>query len=122
MIIDDEEDILDVLTKGLSKDGYQVHGFTDPLAAVKHIESGCQDCDLAICDVRMPRMSGFELAREVRRINPRVKIIMMTAFEVNKIEFDRMFPSTTIESVIRKPFSPSKLVMLVNEVYKHKAE
>jgi hypothetical protein len=39
-----------------------------------------------------------------------MKVIMMTMFEVNKPEFEAVFPSTPIDGVIRKPFTPSQLV------------
>jgi hypothetical protein len=39
-----------------------------------------------------------------------MKVVMMTMFEVNKPEFEAVFPSTPIDEVIRKPFTPSQLL------------
>lgn len=117
MIIDDDKDILTTLTRGLENDGFKVHGFSDPLLALEHVENGCHECGLAVCDVSMPNMTGFQLARRIRDLRADIRIIFMTAFEVNKNEFSRVFPSTDIENVIRKPFTPSKLAEIVKDAY-----
>ena len=78
-----------------------------------HIEEGCKDCELLITDVRMPNMNGFQLARRVREIKPDLRVIMMTAFEVNLPEFESVFPSMKVDGVLRKPFMPSKLVEML---------
>ena len=50
----------------------------------------------------------FSFSVEIaRKVIPDIKIILMTAFEVNGAEFDKVFPSTKIENIIRKPFNPS---------------
>lgn len=58
----------------------------------------------------MPALTGFQLVRRVKDLRPVMKVIMMTMFEVNKREFEAVFPSTPIDGVIRKPFTPSQLV------------
>jgi CheY-like chemotaxis protein len=64
----------------------------------------------------MPQMSGFELAREVNRLNPDVKIVLMTAFEISKEEFSKVMPSTRVDDFVRKP-APIKLLITV--ILKH---
>ena len=58
----------------------------------------------------MPALTGFQLVRRVKDLRPEMKVIMMTMFEVNKREFEAVFPSIPIDGVIRKPFTPSHLV------------
>jgi CheY-like chemotaxis protein len=58
----------------------------------------------------MHALTGFQLVRRVKDLRPEMKVIMMTMFEVNKQEFEAVFPSTPIDGVIRKPFTPSHLV------------
>ena len=60
--------------------------------------------------VRMPALTGFQLVRKVKNLRPEMKVIMMTLFEVNKQEFEAVFPSIPIDGVIRKPCTPSHLV------------
>jgi DNA-binding NtrC family response regulator len=119
MVVDDDTDILKTTKLGLERAGFHVHGFSDPVLALQHIEKeGCKECEILISDVRMPHMNGFQLVKRIRQIQPEMKLIMMTAFEINKAEFESVFPSSRIESVLRKPFAPSKLVSVVEKVSK----
>ena len=118
LVVDDDKDILKIVRIGLERAGFEVHGFSDPILALQHIEEGCKECDILISDVRMPHMNGFQLVKRIRQIRPKMKLVMMTAFEINKAEFESVFPSTQIDSVLRKPFAPSKLVTVVEKVSK----
>jgi CheY-like chemotaxis protein len=63
-----------------------------------------------VSDVRMPALTGFQLVRKIRDLRPEMKVMLMTMFEVNKPEFEAVFPSTPIDDVIRKPFTSSQLL------------
>jgi CheY-like chemotaxis protein len=118
MVVDDDRDILTVASKGLEIAGYQVHGFSDPVRALQHVEGGCDDCQILISDIRMPEMSGFQLVRRVKDLRPDIKIVLMTAFEVNKTEFEAVFPSTPVDKVMRKPFAISQLAEAIKEIHR----
>jgi CheY-like chemotaxis protein len=118
MVVDDDRDILTVASKGLEIAGYHVHGFSDPVRALQHVEGGCDDCEILISDIRMPEMSGFQLVRRVKDLRPDIKIVLMTAFEVNKTEFESVFPSTPVDKVMRKPFAISQLAEAIKEVHR----
>jgi two-component system cell cycle sensor histidine kinase/response regulator CckA len=118
LVVDDDKDILKTVRIGLERAGFEVHGFSDPILALQHIEHGCNECEVLISDVRMPHMNGFQLVKRIRQIRPGMKLVMMTAFEINKAEFESVFPSTQIDSVLQKPFAPSKLVSVVEKVSK----
>ena len=68
LIVDDELDIVLIFKQALSRQGYTVFGFTDPLLALEHFKANSDDYGLIITDVRMPRMSGFDLAANIRVI------------------------------------------------------
>lgn len=119
MVVDDDRDILTVATRGLERAGFRVHGFADPILALQHVEGGCENCTVMVADIRMPAMSGFQLVRRVKELRPDLKVIMMTAFEVNKPEFDAVFPSTTVDKIMQKPFPVSQLTDSVEELYSH---
>jgi two-component system OmpR family response regulator len=110
MVVDDDRDILTVAGRGLQYAGFKVYTFADPLEALQHVQNGCKDCDVLVSDVRMPALTGFQLIRKVKDLRPEIKVVLMTMFEVNKREFEAVFPSTPIDDVIRKPFAPSQLV------------
>jgi DNA-binding NtrC family response regulator len=63
-----------------------------------------------VSDIRMPALTRFQLVGRVKDLRPEMKVIMMTMFEVNKREFEAVFPSIPIDGVKRKPFTPSHLV------------
>ena len=110
LIVDDDIDILTVTGRSLENAGFEVHAFVDPLTALHHVQNDCKYCQVLVSDIRMPGLTGFQLVRKVKDLRPEMKVIMMTMFEVNKPEFEAVFPSTPIDAVIRKPFTPSQLV------------
>src|SRR5215208_6581369 len=60
-----------------------------------------------VTDIRMPHMSGFQVARAVKQIRPDIKVAFATSFGINKSEFDKVFPSTEADAFITKPIKPS---------------
>jgi two-component system, response regulator YesN len=56
-----------------------------------------------LSDIRMPGISGIKLARKVKEINPKVKVILMTSFEIKDNEFSKVFPSTQVDGFVQKP-------------------
>lgn len=50
----------------------------------------------------MPLMNGFEFVRKVKKMNPKIKVLLMTAFEINDREFTRVLPELKIEGFIQK--------------------
>jgi CheY-like chemotaxis protein len=118
MVVDDDRDILTIVSKGLVHAGFQVHSFSDPVRAIQHVEDGCQKCTVIVSDVKMPEMTGFQLVRRVKDLRPDIKIVMMTAFDV-KTEFEATFPSTPVDKVMRKPFVISQLADAIKEIYRN---
>ncbi len=110
LVVDDDIDTLTVTGRSLEHAGFKVHAFADPLSALNHIQKDCKYCQVLVSDVRMPALTGSQLVRKVKDLRPEMKVVMMTMFEVNKPEFEAVFPSTPIDEVIRKPFTPSQLL------------
>lgn len=110
MIVDDEKDILSVITHSLESKGIKVHAFDSPISALEHIKAGCKDCWLLLSDVKMPSISGFELVRRAKELSPGMVVVLMTAFEINKAEFEKVLPSTRVDGFIQKPAKPSELI------------
>lgn len=111
LVVDDELDIVVIFKQALSRQGYTVFGFTDPLLALEHFKVNAEDYGLVITDVRMPRMSGFELAANIRAIKPDAKVVLMSAFEVSDLEFS--MPGVKIHDFLRKPVDVKTLVRRV---------
>ena len=110
LIVDDDIDTLTVTGRSLEHAGFTVHAFADPLIALHHVEKDCKYCQVLVSDVRMPALTGFQLVRKIKDLRPEMKVMLMTMFEVNKPEFEAVFPSTPIDDVIRKPFTSLQLL------------
>jgi DNA-binding NtrC family response regulator len=103
LVVDDDSDIVQVLKMGLQNNRFLVHAFTNPEESLQCFKSDAQSYCLLLSDVRMPGLSGIQLARKVKEINPAVKTVLMTAFEIKDSEFSMMFPSSQIDGFIQKP-------------------
>jgi CheY-like chemotaxis protein len=113
LVVDDEQDIRTVLSKGLEKEGFSVEASGDPVELLKSYQKGSYD--LLLLDIRMPGMTGFELYREIRKIDPKVRVCFITAFEIYFDEFKRIFPKINVSCFIRKPVTISQLAAAVRE-------
>ena len=116
LIIDDEPDITLAFRKALTDKGFeQVETANDPILALKNFKAGSHD--LLIIDIVMSQMDGFSLY-EVRKIDNKVKVCFITAFEMNYQALRAVFPaaSTTddIGCFIRKPVDMDDLVKRIN--------
>src|SRR5919206_4161059 len=103
LVVDDDPDIAQVLKMGLLKNGFLVNAFTNPEEALQSFKSDAESYCLVLSDVRMPKLSGIQLSRKVKEINPNVKVVLMTAFEIRGNEFSKVFPSTQVDGFVQKP-------------------
>jgi len=110
-VVDDEPDIAEVLKRGLEQNGFSVEAFTDPESALRKFRPGAYD--MMIIDIRMPKLNGFDLYRELRKKDGKIKVVFLTAFEIYYDEFRKMFPTIDVRAFIRKPVSISTLVTQV---------
>lgn len=111
LVVDDERDIAVVLKKGLENYGFKADAFDKPESALMNFRAGSYD--LIITDVRMPEMNGFELYREIKKKDSKVKVCFLTASEVYSEEFKRMVPTIGAVCLIEKPISISNLLEIV---------
>ena len=111
LVVDDEPDIAKVLKIGLGKEGYHVDAFTDSREALSHFKPDYYD--VLLLDIRMEPMNGFELSRELLRRDSKPKVCFMTAFEVDLSESKIVFPSLRVDAFIRKPFTTTEIIKLI---------
>ncbi|MBV9177374.1 MAG: response regulator [Nitrososphaeraceae archaeon] len=112
MFVDDEKDILSTVKRGLeSNNAFKVDTFPSGETALQTFENHPENYyDIVITDIRMPKMNGFELYRRIKEKNPSMKIAFITAFEINKEEFNKVMPSVNVIDFISKPLSISNLI------------
>ncbi len=78
LIVDDEPSMLDWLSVLLTRKGFEVQCFGSPSRALEHAAG--RSPDIALVDLRMPGMDGIELLAELRKLNPELVGIVMTAY------------------------------------------
>jgi DNA-binding NtrC family response regulator len=113
LLLDDDKDTVTVIAGSLRKQGLDVHAFTDPLVALEDFKQNFKDCVLVISDIRMPHMNGFQFVRAARELRPELKVIFITAFEIEISEFEKMHPSMKVNGLIKKPILMRKLEALI---------
>ena len=84
LLVDNEPDIALAFKIGLEDNGFVVNAFNDPLLALSSFKQGLYA--LALIDIKMPKMNGFDLYRQIRKLDDKVKVCFMTAFDIKKEE------------------------------------
>jgi DNA-binding response OmpR family regulator len=113
MVVDDEPDIVQTIKLALEKNGFRVDSFTEPQAALDHFKQNYYA--MVITDIRMPIMNGFDLYRELKKRDDRIKVAFMTAFDVQESEFRKVFANIDISCFFTKPVSMGYLVSVIRE-------
>ena len=110
-LVDDDQNILASLSAALSDEGYTVETFTDGAEALEGLSR--RPADLAILDIKMPRMDGMELLSELRRRDS-LPVIFLTSKddEVDEIMGLRL----GADDYIKKPFSQRLLMERIRAV------
>jgi CheY-like chemotaxis protein len=114
LVVDDEEKIVDLLTRLLNHLGYKVVGRTDSRAALDLFARQPRAFDLVISDQTMPGLSGDELARALRKIRPDLPLIICTGFSPRMTEEQAIRQG--IQGYIMKPFRMEQIARLVRRV------
>ena len=129
MVVDDEYDITLTFKIGLEDNGFIVDSFTDPALALSNFKAGLYD--VVILDIKMPKINGFELWRQMKLIDNTSNVCFMTAFDTRKgdlngdsILFNKNKYNDNNENhphIIQKPVTLNELIRQVNAVkYKSK--
>ena len=97
-------------------DGISVFSFIDPVKAFEHFTENKQNYALVISDLRMPGLNGLELLKKVKTSNPKVRTILMSAYNFEEEEkFQQYMEEAVINSTIEKPVTMNRLYKRVRE-------
>ncbi|MGB7952747.1 MAG: response regulator [Candidatus Nitrosopolaris sp.] len=91
----DEPDLTAIFSIGLEDNGLKVNTFNDPQLALSEFKEGAYD--LVILDYKMPNMNGFELCRKIRKVDGKVRVCFLTAFDIHSEDLKRI-PLQSISS------------------------
>src|ERR687891_919091 len=109
LLVDDEADVISLFKMVLEMNGFEVDAYTDPAAALSNFKPNSYG--LALLDIRMAPLNGFELYKKMKNIDGSLKACFITAFEHYREEFKESFPELDeIKCFIRKPKAIEDLV------------
>src|SRR5690349_24960298 len=109
LVVDDEKFIRDIIADFLAMEGYVVRTAADGAAAADELRRA--RFDLVISDLKMPRMGGLELLREVSEVHPDTMTIIMTGFGTVETAIDAM--KRGAYDYILKPFKVEEVIHIV---------
>jgi len=119
LLVDDEPDLNLTLKMVLEQNGFKVNSFIDPLSALENFRGEAAGMyDLLILDMRMPNMNGFELYRQIKKIDDKVKVCFLTACDIDYDEqfTKELFPILDNNCYIRKPIENETLIRRLNRI------
>ena len=86
LYIDDDESLVLLVTRLLQRRGYRVSGHVDPAAALAELKTDPAHFDLVVTDYNMPRISGLDVAREVREVRPDLPVVIASGFITDELQ------------------------------------
>jgi two-component SAPR family response regulator len=120
MVVDDEIDIITVIKHLLQVNNndnfFHVYGFTNPFLALEHFKLNYKDYVLVIAYINMRSINGFEFVKKVREIHTAVKVLLMSALNIDNDLFDSfqvLASSTMVDGFMQKPISMRNLNEIV---------
>ena len=117
LLVDDEPDLNLTLKMVLEANGFKVDSFTDPLSALENFKEEAGMYGLLILDMKMPQMNGFELYRQIKKIDDKAKVCFLTAGEMDYEQFGKeLFPALDNNCYIQKPIDNETLVKRLNRI------
>jgi DNA-binding response OmpR family regulator len=113
LIVDDEPDITESFGLALEDSGFEVDKYNDPAVALASFKPNVYG--LLILDIKMPKMDGFELYDKIKKIDKKVKVFFISAFDIDRAEISKKYPGLKIENFLPKPIQIPELIKKVEE-------
>jgi len=112
LVVDDEEALRTVLSGELANEGYDVKAAADGDEAISEVEKS--PFDLVLLDIKMPRMSGFEVLKYIKVNHAKTKVVMLTGFAdlKNAIESKKL----GADDFVSKPYDLVDLLTTIERV------
>src|SRR6266498_1205748 len=117
-VVDDDISTATLFHEALRQniDGVSVFSFIDSVKAFEHFTENSENYTLVISDLRMPGLNGLELLKKVKTSNPKVRTILMSAYNFDEEElYQQYMKEGVINSTIEKPVTMNRLYQRVQE-------
>lgn len=118
LIVEDEKRVADLLKIGLEENGYQTMVAYDGAMGLRLFQSNV--FQLVISDIILPKLDGFELCREIRKLNEKIPVLMLTALGSADDKLDG-FDAGAYDYMV-KPFDFRELIARVKVLLRRSAE
>ena len=118
LIVEDEKRVADLLKIGLEENGYQTMVAYDGAMGLRLFQSNV--FQLVISDIILPKLDGFELCREIRKLNDKVPVLMLTALGSADDKLDGF--DAGADDYMVKPFDFRELIARVKVLLRRSAE
>lgn len=115
LLIDDNEEVIKMLEKGLEHLGYKVISDDDALNAISLLKKGNIDIDLVITDYNMPRIKGTSVANKIKQVNKNIPVILITGY-MNESKA-RSINKGDIDAYISKPIELLKIHDIIGSLF-----
>lgn len=114
LIVEDDQNLGQILSEYLSLKGYQSFLFRDGEEGLAAFKAQSYDC--CLLDVMMPKMDGYTLAKEIRKIDNQIPFLFLTAKSMKEDKLNGF--KLGAEDYITKPFSMEELLMRLNVIFR----
>ncbi len=112
LVVDDQIGMLETFTDILEDKGFNVVTADDGFAAIERVKE--QSFDLIFMDIKMPGINGVQTFREIKKINPKIAVVMMTAYSVEDLIEEAIAEGAY--TVVYKPFDINKVIQTIEKV------
>lgn len=113
LIVDDEISVREIMRASLENNGYRVLEAKDGMEAAAIYEKQRGDIKLVITDIMMPTMDGTAVIRVLRRLNPAIRIVVVTGMAEEEQLSEAM--KKNVQGFLLKPFRADKLLKAIHE-------
>lgn len=109
LIVDDDSDITSSFSLCLEDTGlFEVVTYNDSVKALSNFKA--DSYDLVLLEIKMPKLNGFELCEKMKRVDSKVKVCFISAFDIDSAELRDAVPSWGVECFIPKPILVKDLI------------
>ena len=116
LLVDDERDFLEVLTRRLGKRDVNVEGVSSGEEALQYLQA--KPIDVAVLDVKMPGMDGLAALREIKKLNPLIEVIMLTGHASLEVALEGMRSGAF--DYLMKPAEIDELLYKIQDAHRAK--
>ncbi len=111
LIVEDSPFIIKFIDTILKKKGYETDAVEDGKSAIEKTRK--ESFDMVLLDLKLPDMDGIKVLREIKKINPKIPVIMLSAYDREKIQ--KEIPQGVASGFLPKPFKSGELIEIVEE-------